>query len=161
MSRWRALLVLLLLALPMVLPMAHATEPTSGFTNPKEDAHYHALLKNLRCLVCQDESLQSSQAGLAQDLRREVREQMREGKSDKEIIHYLVDRYGDFVLFRPPLMDTTFLLWFGPFLGLLSGLLIAFFLVRARARAGQSASLQQAQHERLAELLGRDEDRNK
>lgn len=169
MSRWRVLLVPLLLVL--ALPLAYAAEPSaepsagfsSGFSNPKEDAHYHALLKNLRCLVCQNESLQDSQAGLAQDLRREVREQMRQGKSDKDIIRYLVDRYGDYVLYRPPLMDTTLLLWFGPFLGLVSGLLIVYFLVRARARAAQGASsppLPPAERERLSDLLDREEDRN-
>lgn len=150
-------ILLLLLAIPAVRAAQPAstppTEPTSGFTNPAEDARYHALLKNLRCLVCQDESLQASQAGLARDLRRQVRDQMRQGKSNPDIIKYLVARYGDFVLYRPPLMHSTYVLWFGPFVALLIGLGVAVVLVRRRAAAREAEPLSDDARTRLADLL--------
>lgn len=77
------------------------------------------LSEDLRCLVCQNESLAGSHAELAEDLRREIRDQMRSGKSDKEVIDYLTQRYGDFVLYNPPVKPITWLLWFGPFILLL------------------------------------------
>ncbi len=158
-----------LLALLLVAPAAHAATgggpppptPTSGFTNPKEDARYHALLKNLRCLVCQNESLQDSQAGLAQDLRREVREQMRAGKSNPDIVKYLVSRYGDFVLYRPPLMGTTYLLWFGPFLVLIAGIVALFVLLRRRTRRPDPDPLPAPERRRLAALLREREEGSK
>ncbi len=149
--------LLLLLLMPAVRAAPPAAPPpavpTSGFTNPQEDARYHALLKNLRCLVCQNESLQDSQAGLARDLRREVRDQMRRGKSNREIVAYLVARYGDFVLYRPPLMYSTYLLWFGPFIGLLIGVAVLIVLVRKRARTPDGAPPSDGTRRRLAELL--------
>lgn len=150
------LLLLLMPAVPAVRaasPAAAPTVPTSGFTNPREDARYHALLKNLRCLVCQNESLQDSQAGLAKDLRREVRDQMRQGKSNRDIVRYLVARYGDFVLYRPPLMHSTYLLWFGPFIGLLIGIVVLVVLVRKRARAPDGEPPPDGARKRLVELL--------
>jgi cytochrome c-type biogenesis protein CcmH len=90
------------------------------------------LAKELRCLVCQNESLADSRADLAVDLRNQIREQMKAGKSDKEIIAFLTERYGKFILFRPPMDPTTYLLWFGPFLLLLVGLLLLFRYVKQR-----------------------------
>jgi len=85
------------------------------------------ISEDVRCLVCQNESLAGSRADLANDLRREIRKLIREGKTDAEITEFLVSRYGDFVLYRPPLKPVTWFLWFGPFLLLLGGV---FFLVR-------------------------------
>ncbi|HTY99760.1 MAG TPA: cytochrome c-type biogenesis protein, partial [Rhodocyclaceae bacterium] len=79
------------------------------------------ITEDLRCLVCQNESLAGSHADLAEDLRREVRGLIKQGKSDKEIKDYLVDRYGDFVLYKPPVKATTWLLWGGPFLFMIGG----------------------------------------
>ena len=84
------------------------------------------LSKELRCLVCQNETLADSRADLAEDLRGQIREQMKAGKSDKEIVSYLTDRYGKFILYNPPVDPTTYLLWFGPFVLLLAGLTILF-----------------------------------
>jgi len=102
------------------------------------DAAFEARLKNLeeelRCLVCQNQTLADSTAPLAQDLRREVRELAEQGKSDAEIKQYLVARYGDFVLYKPPVKPTTWLLWFGPFAFLLGGALIWFVVLRRRGR---------------------------
>jgi cytochrome c-type biogenesis protein CcmH len=92
-----------------------------------------ALSRQLRCLVCQNETLADSQAELAADLRKQIREQMKAGRNDKEIVAFLTDRYGDFVLYRPPLMPRTYVLWFGPFLLLGGGL---FALYRSLKRLG-------------------------
>lgn len=97
------------------------------------EARLVALSAELRCLVCQNESLASSRAPLAEDLRREVREQIRAGQSDKDIIHYLTDRYGDFVTYRPPLKMRTILLWFTPPILLLIGLVVVLRRLRRRS----------------------------
>jgi cytochrome c-type biogenesis protein CcmH len=94
------------------------------FDTAKQDAQFFHLLKELRCLVCQNQDLSDSNAGLAKDLREHVYELVKKGKSDNEIIHYLTARYGDFILFNPPVKPLTAFLWFGPVLFLLVGLLI-------------------------------------
>lgn len=90
----------------------------------KQDAQFSHLLKELRCLVCQNQDLADSNAGLAKDLREQVYGMVKEGKTDSEIISYLTARYGDFILFNPPVKSLTALLWFGPSLFLFLGLLI-------------------------------------
>lgn len=92
--------------------------------SPKKEAQFNHLLKDLRCLVCQNQDLADSNAELAKDLRLQVYQLVKEGKSDSEINDYLTLRYGDFILFNPPVKAVTFLLWFGPFLFLLAGFLI-------------------------------------
>src|SRR5438874_8947244 len=103
---------------------------------PNEDPQIAARMKNLteqlRCLVCQNETLADSRADLAEDLRQQIREQMKAGKSDKEIIAYLTDRYGKFILYNPPIDPTTYVLWFGPFLFLLAGLAFLFRYLKQR-----------------------------
>ncbi|WP_231950251.1 cytochrome c-type biogenesis protein [Legionella lansingensis] len=89
---------------------------------PKQEAQFSHLLKELRCLVCQNQDLADSNASLAKDLRDQVYNLVKEGKTDTEIIAYLTDRYGDFILFRPPVKSLTALLWFGPAVFLLLGL---------------------------------------
>ena len=98
------------------------------------DARLKKLEEELRCLVCQNQTLADSSAPLAEDLRREVRELALPGKSDAEIKEYLVARYGDFVLYKPPVKPTTWLLWFGPFALLLGGALVWFVVLRRRGR---------------------------
>ena len=109
------------------------------------DAAFDARLKNLeeelRCLVCQNQTLADSNAPLAEDLRREVRELAQQGKSDAEIKEYLVARYGDFVLYKPPVKPTTWLLWFGPFAFLLGGALVWFVVLRRRGRGGNDQNV--------------------
>lgn len=90
----------------------------------QKEAQFNHLLKDLRCLVCQNQDLADSNASLAQDLRLQVYELVKEGKSDTEISDYLTARYGDFILFKPPVKGITMLLWFGPFLFLLLGFII-------------------------------------
>jgi cytochrome c-type biogenesis protein CcmH len=109
------------------------------------------LAHELRCLVCQNETLADSQAPLAADLRNQIREQLAAGKSEQDVVDFLVARYGDFVLYRPPLKGNTLLLWAGPFLFLAFG---AFFLARfLRRRRVPEPQLSDAERSRAAKLL--------
>lgn len=112
---------------------ATGAEPVREFESPEQRQRYWDLLEELRCLVCQNESLAGSKADLASDLRDEVYTQMVEkGRSDQEIVDSLVQRYGDFVLYRPPWEPSTYLLWLGPFLLLGIGATVAVVVVRRR-----------------------------
>ena len=111
------------------------------------------LARELRCLVCQNETLADSRADLAVDLRNQIREQMKAGKSDKEIIGFLTERYGKFILFRPPMDPTTYLLWFGPFVLLLGGLLLLFRYVKQRRELIVEQPLSADEHRRAEALL--------
>lgn len=97
------------------------------FGSEKQDAQFKGLLKELRCLVCQNQDLADSQATLAQDLRLQVYDMVNEGKTDTEIIDFLTQRYGDFILFNPPVKSITMVLWFGPLVFLLLGMVIWYF----------------------------------
>ena len=112
-----------------------------------------AISEELRCLVCQNESLAGSQADLAKDLRREIREQIAQGKSDKEILDFMTGRYGDFVRYRPPLKGTTFLLWFGPFLLLVAGIAALAIILRRRGKRVAEATLSAEEQNRAEALL--------
>ena len=150
MRRMTALL-LMMLALP-----AYANKAAPGTQDPALEQRVMRLTAELRCLVCQNQSLADSHADLAVDLKNQVRSQMRAGKSDAEIREYMVARYGDFVLYRPPLKPTTALLWSGPFVFLVAGgLALVFYLRRRRERLTQS-ELTPEQRAR-AELLLRGE----
>ena len=107
----KTLLFSLLLAFGL---SAHAGEAVPVGEDPVIEQRMVKLAEDLRCLVCQNESLAGSHAELAEDLRREIRAQMKAGKNDKEVIDYLTERYGDFVLYRPPFKPVTYLLWLGP-----------------------------------------------
>lgn len=120
-------------------------------TDAELDARVHTLSEQLRCLVCQNQTLADSNAELAVDLRRQIREQLRQGASDEAVKQYLVQRYGDFVLYKPPLRPLTWLLWFGPLL-LLIVVLAALWRARSR-RAAPTAPLDDAERRRLAALL--------
>lgn len=127
----KTLLSVLLLALSVA---AHANEALPKAEDPVIEQRLIKMAEDLRCLVCQNESLAGSNAELAQDLRREVREQMKAGKSDQEVITYLTERYGDFVLYRPPFKPVTYLLWLGPLVFLsLGGTLWYMTLKKRRA----------------------------
>ena len=119
----RKLLFSCLFALSSVSALANpAPAPTLALTtNPVLEKHVMAISEELRCLVCQNQTIADSHAELAIDLRNQVREQLVQGRSDKQVVDYMVERYGDFVLYRPPLKSTTLLLWFGPFLFLIGG----------------------------------------
>jgi cytochrome c-type biogenesis protein CcmH len=143
-----ALLAAPLLALGQAAP-AREAKPLAE--DPRVEARLAAIAEELRCLVCQNESLASSRADLAMDLKREIRDQIRAGKSDAEIREFMVRRYGDFVLYRPPLKESTLLLWGGPFFLLVAGAAgAAIFVRRRRQRAPQALS---AEDEARAEAL--------
>lgn len=138
-ARWNALRHLALAAL-----LALSLAPVAGFaqvannaaplefTDRAEADRFHALVAELRCVMCQNQSLADSDAMIAQDLRREVLALMREGKSDDEVRQFLVARYGEFVLYRPQVQSSTWLLWFGPALVLIAGVLVIIVTVRKR-----------------------------
>jgi cytochrome c-type biogenesis protein CcmH len=133
MKRMTAVL-LLVLALP-----AYANEAAPAAQDPALEQRVMRLTAELRCLVCQNQSLADSHADLAIDLKNQVRSQMQAGKSDAEIREFMVARYGDFVLYRPPLKSTTALLWAGPFVLLAAGgLALGFYLRRRRERLTES-----------------------
>jgi len=106
--------------------------------NAALEKHVMAVSEQLRCLVCQNQTIADSHADLAIDLRNQVREKIQQGMSDQDIFNFMVERYGDFVLYRPPLRTTTALLWFGPFLLLLGGLAVLFLKLSARAKNDQT-----------------------
>ncbi|MBV8032355.1 MAG: cytochrome c-type biogenesis protein CcmH [Betaproteobacteria bacterium] len=119
--------------------------------NADLDRRVMAIASELRCLVCQNQTLADSNADLAQDLRNTIREQLVRGASERDVIDYMTARYGDFVLYRPPLKASTVLLWFGPFLLLAGGLYL--LSRRLRARRAQATELSEAERARAEELL--------
>ena len=147
----RHLPILLLCLLPI---FSYANEAKDMAADPVLEKRMIGLAEKLRCLVCQNESLASSRADLAEDLRREVREQMQKGLTDQEIIDYLVSRYGDFVLYDPPMKKTTLVLWLGPFALLLGGTGMLIYQLRRRRSQVPEAKLSAEDEQRAAELLG-------
>ena len=117
------------------------------------------LEEGLRCLVCQNQTIAESRADLAMDLKKEIREQIKAGKTDEQIIQFMVARYGDFVLYKPPFKDTTVLLWAGPFALLLGGLIVLFVYLRRRRGRVAQATLSDEQRARAEALLQANEDR--
>jgi len=133
----RLLAIAALLVLAMASP-AGAVDTGQRFENPAEQARYERLIRDLRCLVCRSESIADSNAPLAADLRREVEELMRAGRSDAEIHAFMTDRYGDFVLLRPPVAPRTWLLWAAPALFVAAGIAVVLVTVRRRAAAARA-----------------------
>ncbi|MHB9101154.1 MAG: cytochrome c-type biogenesis protein [Sulfuricella sp.] len=122
--------------------------------DPVTEQRMIKLSEDLRCLVCQNESLAGSRAELAQDLRQEIREQMRAGKSDEQVIDYLTQRYGDFVLYKPPVKPLTWLLWFGPFALLIGSVGGLYAYIKRRGNRPVDAPLPEEEKKRVAALLG-------
>jgi cytochrome c-type biogenesis protein CcmH len=142
----------LLLTLALAFP-AWAGEAQPAAADPALEERMMALASELRCLVCQNQTLADSHAPLAVDLRNQIREKMRQGASERDIIDYLVARYGDFVLYRPPLKPVTVLLWAGPLLLLICGM--AMLLLRlARRHVEPGVELSAEERMRAAALLG-------
>ena len=127
----RLMLAVCLAALPL---LGQAKEAALVSLDPALDARVVAIASELRCLVCQNQTIADSHAELAVDLRNQVREQLQQGQSEQQIIDYMTARYGDFVLYRPPVKSTTALLWFGPGLLLLVSLAILVSVLRRRSR---------------------------
>jgi len=130
-SNWQMLHVIALILIFFV-QVSFANEAVPVAEDPVLEKRLIELSENLRCLVCQNESLAGSRADFANDLRREIREQMKANKSDEEIVNFLVARYGDFVLYNPPFKPTTVLLWLGPVLLFLGAILTLILYLRRR-----------------------------
>ncbi|HEV3020646.1 MAG TPA: cytochrome c-type biogenesis protein [Burkholderiaceae bacterium] len=145
-------LVLLTLAL-----CAAGREAVPVGQDPAIERRMMTLAQELRCLVCQNQTLADSQAPLAADLRQEIRELMQKGQSDEQVKQYLVARYGDFVLYRPPLKSQTWLLWFGPGVLLVGGLTALYLAILRRRRLLADEPLNPDQEERALALLSEDE----
>ncbi len=142
---------ILLLAALLLSQSVQATIEVYSFSNPGYELRYQALTEELRCLVCQNQNIADSHAELAQDLRRKVYEMITAGKSDDEIVEYMTDRYGDFVLYRPPLNPKTMILWLAPALAVVTGLAGFWFLLGRRRQAEQAPS--DAELQRIRDLL--------
>ena len=141
--------VALVLLLSLLIPMTGwSKEAVPVAEDPEVEKRMLTLTENLRCLVCQNETIADSRADFSNDIRREIREQIKANKTDPEIIQFLVDRYGDFVLYNPPMKATTILLWFGPAALLLLGLISLVMYLRRRRVQIEEVSLSQAELEK-------------
>ena len=143
----------LVLVLALGLPVLAQPAP--------EETRLRLLEEKLRCLVCQNQTLADSPAGLADDLRRTLREQVKSGRSDQEILDFMVARYGDFVLYEPPFKATTAILWVGPFVLLALALLTLAVMARRRRKAATESEPELGSEERrlVAQALGKEEAR--
>lgn len=144
--------LILLLWLLASVAFAQTAQPTTE--DPVANKRAVQLAEELRCLVCQNQTIAESNAELALDLRRQIREQIAAGKSDKEITTYMVERYGDFVLYRPPVKAITLVLWFGPLLLLLIGLFGLFRYMRERGKSIDRRPLTDDEQREADRLLG-------
>ena len=153
MNRWLGILLILFSS------ALSARIETHVFNSPEDEARYQTLTEELRCLVCQNQNLADSNAELAQDLRRQTYEMVQAGKSNEEIVAYMVQRYGDFVLYRPPFRPATLLLWVGPFAFLAIGVAILLGFIRRRKKT-ESPGLSPKEIERAEQLLKQTREEN-
>jgi len=147
MKKWLTILLLLLIPLQV-----QAAIETYQFEQAEHEQLYKQMIEELRCLVCQNQNLSASNAGLAKDLRQQTYEMVTEGQSQEQIVDYMTQRYGDFVLYRPPVKSSTALLWFGPFILLIVGILVLIKTLRARKELADE-SLSDEQHDHIKHLL--------
>lgn len=147
------LLAVLLLCLLSVVATAQVQVDDQPSNDPAVEQRLAKLSQELRCLQCQNQTLADSPAGIAADLRREIRTQIQAGKSDQEIIAFLTQRYGDFILYRPRVTPMTYLLWFGPFVLLIGGLAILFYYIKQRRDAIPEQALTAEERRRAEEML--------
>lgn len=149
---------MLKLVVGFLLAVTHLTVNAGQTPRPAADQVLEkralAIAEELRCLVCQNQTIADSDAALAVDLRKQVREKLAQGMSDRDITDFMVQRYGDFVLYRPPVKTTTWLLWFGPCLLLAACLMVLGRKLKRRANAEPSAALSETERKRVAALLG-------
>ena len=148
MRRFSLVITLLLFSLPLF----GATLAEYQFEDPQQDEDFRELIEEMRCLVCQNESLAGSNAELATDLRNEIYDMMQSGQGKDQIIDFMVARYGDFVLYEPPVKPTTYPLWFGPILLFMLGAFVLFRILRRKSQTGE-AELSVNEEQRLEKLL--------
>lgn len=151
-KKWLIFILFLFLITPSV---GWSKEAVPAAEDPVIEKRMLALTMDLRCLVCQNESIADSRADFSNDIRREIREQIKANKTDQEIVQFLVDRYGDFVLYNPPMKPTTMLLWFGPLILFVIGLGSLIVYLRRRRVQIEDVSLSQVQLERAEALLNK------
>ncbi len=150
MNRWLIAAVLL-----TAFGIAGGKEAAPLADDPELEARTMQVASELRCPVCQSETIAASQAGVSVDLKNQIREQLRQGATEAQVKQYMVQRYGDFILYNPPVKTTTWLLWFGPFLLMLAGLIVLYYILNKRNRTmvlptvdGQlNSNIQPASHE--------------
>ncbi len=160
MKKSKVLILLFVFCLLPVLVFAgpqKAPKPPIVFENSQVEKDYLELAKQLRCLVCQNQNLIDSNADLADDLRREVAKMLKQGKSKKQVTDFMVNRYGDFVLYNPPLKSTTWLLWGGPFVLMFIGIFILLKKVRSgrQDRHTDSSELSDQEKQKLQDILNK------
>lgn len=152
-------LFMLILAIIVSIPLnASAVEPSEILQNPQLELRARNLSQNIRCLVCQNQSIDDSNASLARDLRKIVREQLVSGASDSEIYEFLIARYGDFILLRPPVKATTYILWYGPLFIFFAGLLLSVLFLIRRKRIMPEEPLSLEEKEELSSLISREKE---
>ena len=152
---WARAFVLALLACVSASAAAWAIQPSEILADPALETRARALSKEFRCLVCQNQSIDDSEADLAGDLRRVIRERLLAGDGDAQVVRFVTDRYGDFVLLRPPFKATTYILWLGPIVMLGAGIgVVWIFLRRRRPAPNATAPLTEAEKRRLESLVG-------
>ncbi len=150
-------IILLIFVIPS---LAWAKEAIPVAEDPEVEKRMLALTMDLRCLVCQNESIADSRADFSNDIRREIREQIKANKSDQEIIQFLVDRYGDFVLYNPPIKPTTIFLWFGPVALFIIGFWALIVYLKRRRQQIEEISLSEAQLKKAEALLNEKKGKN-
>ena len=143
--------------LTVLFSFAHADEAAPLAEDPVVEQRLISISEEMRCLVCQNESLSGSRSELAQDLRREIRDLIKQGKTDAEIRTFMVDRYGDFVLYRPPVKPTTWLLWAGPFVLMIAGMVALLMYLRRRNSHVANVTLSEDDNKRVDALLRDDQ----
>ena len=147
------LLVSVLLIVMLIPSLVWAKEALPVAEDLEVEKRMLAITMDLRCLVCQNESIADSRADFSNDMRREIRQKIKENKSDEEIIQFLVDRYGDFVLYNPPMKPTTLLLWFGPILLFVIGFISLLTFLKRRREQIEEISLSEAEQTKAEKLL--------
>ena len=145
--------MLLFCAVVVVAIPVNAKEATPMAADPEMEKLVNEISEELRCLVCQNQTIADSHAALAVDLKNQVREMVKQGKSRDDVVDYMVERYGDFVRYRPPVKPTTYLLWVGPFLLLAGGLIILVVNLRKRKATVTEAPLSEEEHQKLDSIL--------
>ena len=148
----------LLVLLVLIAPVIDAKVESMAFAPPEQERRYKILVNELRCLVCQNQNIADSNADLAKDLRRQVKEMIERGDSDQSIVDFMVARYGDFVLYRPPFKGVTAFLWIGPFIFLAGGLIVMIVIILKRSRKA-APTLSDSDQVRVRKLLQEHKDR--
>ena len=145
--------IFLVIASIFILQLSYANDAAPLADDPVTEQRLISISEEMRCLVCQNESLAGSRSDLANDLRREIRTLIKEGKTDEQIRSFMVERYGDFVLYRPPVKPITWLLWIGPFVILLIGIGFLFSYLRRRNASVVTTDLTAEENQKIDALL--------